>query len=242
MVVFRRKAFLVPTTRSKVLWSPEWDPKQSELSPRKAVQSLHWVLLDFSRFRHRAHKVLTCPCCEHDSGEFDSTERHKWMLWWVRCCKAHMDTALKSWKIQLRTSPDQSCKDKGSTFLKGPITEIISIHTSRWWVLDLLSLSFCPADYQITIITRTHNLFIYRGKPKPQTHGFPQGCPRNSVEQHVRNGQGSPSQENPTQKEIIFTPCCKYKPNQKSDPKKGLWLIQHKLKQFLKVFIKILPV
>lgn len=116
------------------------------------------------------------------------------------CCDGS-ETARLTWTLhcnrgkQLRTSPDQPCKDTGPAFLKGHIRERISIHTSRLRVSDLLSLSFCTADYQITIITRTHNLFVYRKKPKPQTHGFPQSCPRNSVEQHVRNGQGPPNQE-----------------------------------------------
>lgn len=61
------------------------------------------------------------------------------MLWWVKDCKAHMDSALQSWpcavgNTQLRTSPDQPCKVKRSTFLKDCIREMISIHTSRSWV------------------------------------------------------------------------------------------------------------
>lgn len=106
------------------------------------------------------------------------------------CCdgsETHCNCGKHSWERAQTT-----LQDTGPTFLKGHSTERISIHTSRFWVLDLLSLSFCRADDQITIITRTHNLFIYS---KPQTRGFPQGCPRNSGEQHMRNGQGPPSQE-----------------------------------------------
>lgn len=112
------------------------------------------------------------------------------------CCDGS-ETAGLTWTLHCNGGKHswEHPQDTGPTFLKGHIRERISIHTSRWWASDLLSLSFCTADYQITIITRTHNLLVYRRKPKPQTHGFPQGCPRNSVEQHVRNGQGPPSQE-----------------------------------------------
>lgn len=159
------------------------------------------------------------------------------LTWTVHCNRGHVLWKTHSWEhpqTNLARSKDQpswrTASEKWFPFTP-PDHEF----------LDLLSLNFCTADYQITIITITHNLFIYQKKTQTTntriSSRLHQKCWRGACEEWTRISTSG----NPTQKELILTPCCKYKPKWNSDPKKGLWLIQHKPKQFLIVLIETLP-
>lgn len=122
------------------------------------------------------------------------------LTWTLHCNRGHVLWKTHSWEHP-QTNPTRT-KDQPSwrtaSERRFPFTP------PDHEVLDLLSLSFCTADYQIIIITITHNLFIYQKKTQTTntwiSSKLHQKCRRGACEEWT----GISTSGNLTQKEYLL--------------------------------------